>query len=63
MTADSGDDLAKFYWYGRLIDIFMNFEPIEIDDDALDMAEDDNWQRGNDDDERRRLRAMPNPTF
>jgi hypothetical protein len=63
MTADSGDDLAKFYWYGRLIDIFMNFEPIEIDDDALDMAEDDNWQRGDDDDERRRLRAMPNPTF
>ena len=43
MTADSGDDLAKYYWYGRLIDIFMNFEPIEIDEDAMDLAEDDDW--------------------
>lgn len=65
ITADSGDDLAKYYWYGRLADIFMNFEPIDIDEDALDLEEDEEWRHGGNNDEdheaRRRLRSMPKP--
>jgi len=48
VTADSGDDLAKYYWYGRLADIFMNFEPIDIDEDALELEEDGDWRHDDD---------------
>lgn len=37
----------------------MNFEPIVIDEDALDITEEEEWNRS---DERRRLRSFPSPS-
>ena len=48
------DRIAAFYWYGRLIDIAVNFDPIDMDDDAL--AELDSWDGLNEQKETKKTR-------
>jgi len=36
------DRIAAFYWYGRLFDIALNFEPIDMDDESLTQLDD--WE-------------------
>ena len=34
-AADKNDKIAKYYWYGRIADIAINFEPIAAKEDDL----------------------------